>query len=86
MITLFRLIRLWQLSIKWKLVFWKMIDKQAIEILKNPQDVEKKITNILAEIIHKQAEKERIEKENQERIKKEELEKFKREMINKYNK
>ena len=41
MITLFRMIRLWQ-----------FIDKQANELLKNPEEIEKKFVSALAEIIH----------------------------------
>lgn len=64
MITLFRLVRLWQLRIKWKLAFWQVIDKQAIEILKNPQDIEKKITSVLAKIIHEEKLKEENDKKD----------------------
>ena len=52
MITLFRSIRLWQLRIKWRLALWQFIDKQATELLKNPEEIEKKIVSALAEIIH----------------------------------
>ena len=52
MITLFRTIRLWQLRIKWRLALWQFIDKQANELLKNPDEIEKKIVSALAEIIH----------------------------------
>ena len=41
MITLFRMIRLWQ-----------FIDQQAKELLKNPDEIEKKFVSALAEIIH----------------------------------
>ncbi len=52
MITLFRKIRLWQLRTKWLLAMWQFIDKQLIEIVKNPEEIEKKIMPYLAEIIH----------------------------------
>ena len=52
MITLFRAIRLWQLRIKWRLAIWQFIDKQAKELLKNPEEIEKKFVSALAEIIH----------------------------------
>ena len=52
MITLFRAIRLWQLRIKYRLALWQFIDKQASELLKNPEEIEKKIVSALAEIIH----------------------------------
>ena len=52
MITLFRSIRLWQLRTKWRLAFWQFIDQQANELLKNPEEIEKKFVSALAEIIH----------------------------------
>ena len=52
MITLFRWILLKQKKIKWELALWQFIDKQATELLKNPEETEKKIVSALAEIIH----------------------------------
>ena len=52
MITLFRTIRLWQLRTKWRLAVWQFIDKQAKELLRNPEEFEKKFVSALAEIIH----------------------------------
>ena len=52
MITLFRLIRLKQLEIKWKLAIIQFIDKQFMTIIKNPEEIEKKIMPYLAAIIH----------------------------------
>ena len=52
MITLFRWILLKQKKIKWELALWQFIDKQATELLKNPEDIEKKFVSALAEIIH----------------------------------
>ena len=52
MITLFRAIRLWQLRIKWRLAIWQFIDQQSKELLKNPEEIEKKFVSALAEIIH----------------------------------
>ena len=52
MITLFRAIRLWQIRTKWRLALWQFIDQQAKELLKNPEEVEKKFVSALAEIIH----------------------------------
>ena len=46
MITLFRAIRLWQ-----------FIDQQAKELLKNPEEIEKKFVSALAEIIHNEGKK-----------------------------
>ena len=52
MITLFRAIRLWQLRIKYRLALWQFIDQQAKELLKNPEEIEKKFVSAPAEIIH----------------------------------
>ena len=52
MITLIRAIRLWQLRTKYRLALWQFIDKQATELLKNPEEIEKKLVSALAEIIH----------------------------------
>ena len=52
MITLFRWILLKQKKIKWELALWQLIDQQASELLKNPEEIEKKFVSALAEIIH----------------------------------
>ena len=39
-------------EIKWRLALWQFIDKQASELLKNPEEIEKKFVSALAEIIH----------------------------------
>ena len=52
MITLFRWYLLKAKKIKWELALWQFIDKQATELLKNPEETEKKIVSALAEIIH----------------------------------
>ena len=52
MITLFRAIRLWQLRTKYRLALWQFIDQQTKELLKNPEEIEKKLVSALAEIIH----------------------------------
>ena len=52
MITLFRWVILQQKKIKWELALWQFIDKQATELLKNPEEIEKKFVSALAEIIH----------------------------------
>ena len=54
MITLFRWILLKQKKIKWELALWQLIDKQASELLKNPEEIEKKFVSALAEIIVRQ--------------------------------
>ena len=58
MITLFRAIRLWQLRTKWRLALLQFIDKQATELLKNPEETEKKFVSALAEMIHNENNKE----------------------------
>ena len=52
MITLFRMVRLFQLRTKWRLAVYQFIDQQAKELLKNPEEIEKKFVSALAEIIH----------------------------------
>ena len=52
MITLFRWIILQQKKIKWELALWQFIDQQTSELLKNPEEIEKKFVSALAEIIH----------------------------------
>lgn len=59
MITLIRWVRLTQLRTKWKLALYLYIDKQAKELLKHPEEIEKAITKCMAEIIHDKAVKER---------------------------
>lgn len=53
MITLFRMIRLWQLKVKWKLAIMQTLDKQLMELIENKDKLEKKIMYHLAEMIHK---------------------------------
>ena len=52
MITLFRMVRLWQLRTKWKLAIWQFIDRQTMELIKNPEEFEKKFMDSLAKLIH----------------------------------
>ena len=52
MITLFRMVRLWQLRTKYRLALWQFVDQQAKELLKDPEEIEKKFVSALAEIIH----------------------------------
>lgn len=59
MITLFRWVLLKQKEIKWKLAFWQIADKRLMEIVKNPEEMEKKIISYLAELIHNEAKRER---------------------------
>ena len=41
MLTLFRMIKLFQLKTKYRLAFWRFVDKQAAEIRKSLADAEK---------------------------------------------
>ena len=52
MITLFRAMRLWQIRTKYRLALWQFVDQQSKELLKNPEEIEKKFVSALAEIIH----------------------------------
>lgn len=52
MITLLRTIRCWQIRIKWRLAIYQFIDKQAMELIKNPEEIEKKFVDSLARLIH----------------------------------
>ena len=57
MITLFRWYLMKTKEIKWKLAFWQFVDQQAKELLKNPEEIEKKFVSALAEIIHNEEKK-----------------------------
>ena len=59
MITLFRLFRLWQLKIKWKMAVMQFINSELTKIAKNPEEIEKKILPYLSELIHNSVESER---------------------------
>ena len=52
MSTLFRVIRLYQLKVKWKLAIMQELDRQTMNIIKHPEEIEKKILPYLAELIH----------------------------------
>ncbi len=53
MITLYRKIKLWILKTKWKLALWQFLDKQIMELIKDPEKLEKKFMSYLTELIHK---------------------------------
>lgn len=52
MITLLRYLLYKQKEIKWKLSLWQFIDGQLTDLLRNPEEIEKKIMPYLAELIH----------------------------------
>ena len=56
MITLFRIVRLWQLKVKWKLAIMQFINSELTKIAKNPEEIEKKILPYLSELIHNSVE------------------------------
>ena len=55
MITLFRMCILKYLKTKWELAFWMELNKQANELIKHPENIETKVLQYLAEIIHASA-------------------------------
>ena len=57
MITLFRAIRLLQLKVKWHLALYQFIDKKLMDVIKDPESIEKKVMPYLAELIHNTNEK-----------------------------
>lgn len=52
MITLFRWFLYKTKEIKWKLVFWQFADKELMELIKNPEELEKKFIDSFAKLIH----------------------------------
>ena len=57
MITLVRWYIMKTKEIKYRLALWQFIDQQAKELLKNPEEIEKKFVSALAEIIHNESPK-----------------------------
>ena len=57
MITLVRWYIMKTKEIKYRLALWQFIDKQTSELLKNPEEFEKKFISALAEIIHNEEKK-----------------------------
>ena len=57
MITLVRWYIMKTKEIKYRLALWQFIDQQAKELLKNPEEIEKKFVSALAEIIHNEEKK-----------------------------
>lgn len=52
MITLFRYIFYKMKEIKWKFIFWQFADKELMELIKSPEDFEKKFMNLLVKAIN----------------------------------
>lgn len=57
MITLYRKIKLWTLKTKWELALWQFLDKQIMELIADPEKLEKKFVPYLAKLIHKTSDK-----------------------------
>ena len=51
MITLFRLYMIKAKEIKYKLAFWKIVDKTIAELAKHPEEFEKKLTDSVVRLI-----------------------------------
>ena len=62
MITLYRIIRSWQIKAKWQYTLYQFLDKQLMEVIKDPESIEKKILPYLAEVIHNAAQNDILNK------------------------
>lgn len=51
MITLFRMLRLKQLKVKWELALMQFVNKQLLELMENSEELEKKLTDAFAGFI-----------------------------------
>ena len=61
MITLIRWFIYKSKEIKWKCALWQFLDKELTTIMKNPEEIEKKIMPYLAEIIHSSTQSQKTE-------------------------
>lgn len=52
MVTLYRMLKAWQIRTKWRLALWQYIDQQATEIIRNPKEFEKKLVSSITESIY----------------------------------
>ena len=59
MITLLRWYLYKAKEIKWKCALWQYADKQLTTLVKNPEEIEKKILPFLVQIIHDESIKEK---------------------------
>ena len=53
-------------EIKWKCALWQFLDKELTTIMKNPEEIEKKIMPYLAELVHNSVELEKAKMKNGE--------------------
>ena len=51
MITLFRLYMIKAKEIKYKLAFWKFVDKTIAELAKHPEELEKKLIDSVVRLV-----------------------------------
>ena len=51
MITLFRLYMIKAKEIKYRLVFWKVVDEVIKELAKHPEEIEKKLTDSVVRLV-----------------------------------
>ena len=51
MITLFRLYMIKAEEIKYKLAFWKIVDKTIAELAKHPEELEKKLIDSVVRLV-----------------------------------
>lgn len=63
MITLFRWIFYKMKEIKWKFIFWQFADKELTELIKSPEELEKKLITEIAKLIHENNKLNEISKE-----------------------
>lgn len=63
MITLFRYIFYKMKEIKYKFIFWQFVDKELTELIKNPEELEKKFITEIAKLIHENNKLNKVGKE-----------------------
>ena len=60
MITLFRMMVVKYIKTRWECAFWMEFNKQANELVKHPENIEKKILPYLVDAIRKASEMEKL--------------------------
>ena len=50
-------------EIKWKFIFWQFADKELTELIKSPEELEKKLITEIAKLIHENNKLNEISKE-----------------------
>ena len=61
MITLFRWFILQTKKVKWELALWQFLDKELTTLMKNPEEIEKKIMPYLVNLIHSSTQSQKTE-------------------------